>query len=341
VWYCYSEHYQGKAEPSVHAEAIMARGTRIPGVIDPAARGRGQADGKQLLQQYLDLGLDLTPADNSRESGINEVWQSLIGGRLKVFRSLTNFLAEFRLYRRDDKGAIVKANDHLMDCARYLMASGVHIAAVGARDFRIEWLKFYKQHNVSGDNVYVFVMPAGRKRGQPEQMETGVVVVSLCEDGRYYLLDAFRDKLSLVERTNLVFRLHRKYRPLAVVYDEYGLESDRQHLRDEMDKQKYNFEVKEAGGSLKIEDRIRRLTSLFERQLMWIPEALIKDASDGTQVDVVDQFIEQEYLLFPTGLNRIMLDCMSRLFDIDLAWPAGKWGDQGNVAALPEWSYDL
>jgi phage terminase large subunit-like protein len=227
------------------------------------------------------------------------------------------------------------------NCARYLMASGVHVAAVGARDFRIEWLKFYKQHNVSGDNVYVFVMPAGRKRGQPEQMETGVVVVSLCEDGRYYLLDAFRDKLSLVERTNLVFRLHRKYRPLAVVYDEYGLESDRQHLRDEMDRQKYNFEVKEAKGALKIEDRIRRLTSLFERQLMWIPEALIKDASDGTQVDVIDQFIEQEYLLFPTGLNRIMLDCMSRLFDIDLAWPAGKYGDQGNVAVLPEWSYDL
>ena len=342
TWYCYSEHYQGKVEPSVHAESVMARGTRIPGVIDPAARGRGQSDGTQLMQQYLDLGLDLTPADNSREAGINEVWQALVGGRLKVFKSLTNFLSEFRLYRRDDKGQIVKVNDHLMDCLRYLMMSGIHVAAAGARDFRIEWLKFYAQHNVSGDNVYILVSPAGRKRNQPEQTETGVMVIALSEDGRFYLLDAFRDKLSLVERTKLVFALHRKYRPLAVVYHEYGYDSDRQHLRDEMDGQKYHFEIKEAkDGSLKIEDRIRRLTSTFERRLMWLPEKLIKDRSDGKQADMIDLFIEQEYLLFPTGSNRIMLDCMSRLFDIDLSWPAGKYGEHAAVNPLPEWAYDL
>jgi len=344
TWYCYSEHYQGKVEPSVHAESVMARGTRIPGVIDPAARGRGQSDGTQLMQQYLDLGLDLTPADNSREAGINEVWQALVGGRLKVFKSLTNFLSEFRLYRRDDKGQIVKVNDHLMDCLRYLMMSGIHVAAAGARDFRIEWLKFYAQHNISGDNVYILVSPAGRKRNQPEQTETGVMVIALSEDGRFYLLDAFRDKLSLVERTKLVFALHRKYRPLAVVYDEYGFDSDRQHLRDEMDSQKYHFEIKEAkdgNGSLKIEDRIRRLTSTFERRLMWLPEKLIKDRSDGKQADMIDLFIEQEYLLFPTGSNRIMLDCMSRLFDIDLSWPAGKYGEHAVVNPFPEWAYDL
>jgi hypothetical protein len=41
-----------------------------------------------------------------------------------VFAELTNWLQEYRLYRRDDKGHIVKQNDHLMDATRYLIKSG-------------------------------------------------------------------------------------------------------------------------------------------------------------------------------------------------------------------------
>ena len=45
-------------------------------------------------------------------------------GKLKVFRSLGNFLSEFRLYRRDEDGKVVKDRDHLMDAMRYLLMSG-------------------------------------------------------------------------------------------------------------------------------------------------------------------------------------------------------------------------
>ncbi len=45
-------------------------------------------------------------------------------GKLKVFRSLGNWLSEFRLYQRDRDGKIVKQNDHLMDATRYLIMSG-------------------------------------------------------------------------------------------------------------------------------------------------------------------------------------------------------------------------
>lgn len=127
--FLYSEHYQGHAEPSVHAAAIRSRGAWIPGVVDPAARGRSQLDGRRLIQAYIDLGLMLAPADNSVEAGIHQTFQRLASGKLKVFRTLSNWLAEFRLYRRDDKGRIVKENDHLMDCTRYLVMSGLNIAA--------------------------------------------------------------------------------------------------------------------------------------------------------------------------------------------------------------------
>jgi hypothetical protein len=37
-------------------------------------------------------------------------------------------MAEIRLYRRDEKGKIVKDRDHLMDCTRYLIMSGMERA---------------------------------------------------------------------------------------------------------------------------------------------------------------------------------------------------------------------
>jgi phage terminase large subunit-like protein len=128
VLYLFSEHYRGQAEPVIHAQAIKTRDEWIPGVVDPAARGRNQKDGAQLLQSYIDLGLDLETAFNGVESGLYEVWQRMSSGRLKVFSSLTNWLSEFRLYRRDEKGHIVKVNDHLMDATRYLVMSGLERA---------------------------------------------------------------------------------------------------------------------------------------------------------------------------------------------------------------------
>jgi hypothetical protein len=73
-----------------------------------------------LLNDYRQLGLHLTLADNGVESGLYGVWNRMSTGRLKVFRSMSNWLQEFRLYRRDEKGHVVKANDHEMDATRYL-----------------------------------------------------------------------------------------------------------------------------------------------------------------------------------------------------------------------------
>ena len=128
VWYLYSEHYKGQAEPSVHAASIKSRGEWIAGAIDPASRGRSQKDGQNLLESYIQLGLILTKADNSVESGLYDVFELLSTGRLKVFSTLPNWFKEYRLYRRDEKGHVVKEHDHLMDATRYFVTTGRNIA---------------------------------------------------------------------------------------------------------------------------------------------------------------------------------------------------------------------
>lgn len=121
VIYLTAEYYRSQAEPVIHAAAIKAKGEWIPGEIDPAARGRGQRDGERLFKDYEDLGLNIAPANNTVESGLYDVWGRLSTGRLKVFASLNYWFSEYRLYRRDEKGRIVKENDHLMDDTRYLV----------------------------------------------------------------------------------------------------------------------------------------------------------------------------------------------------------------------------
>lgn len=149
IVYLYGEYYRGQAEPSVHADSIRTRGKWLPGVIDPASRGRSQDDGEQLFQMYKDLGLHLTLALNGVESGIYEVYQRLSTGRLKVFKTLQNWIAEYRIYRRDEKGNIVKLNDHLMDTTRYLIVSGLDVA-----DFPPEYVQFVGGNNTKQNHTY-------------------------------------------------------------------------------------------------------------------------------------------------------------------------------------------
>lgn len=126
--YLYSEHYAGQQPPSVHADAIKARGDWIAGAIDPASSGANQKDGTTLIDEYRALGLYLFEADNAVEAGIMACYQRLAAGRLKIFKPLRNLTTELRIYRRDENGKIVKANDHLMDAMRYLVMTGMRHA---------------------------------------------------------------------------------------------------------------------------------------------------------------------------------------------------------------------
>lgn len=115
----YSEHKMSETEPTGHAEVIRSRGLWIPGAIDSAANGRGQDGGEALINQYRALGLNVNNAIKSVEAGIYAVWTGLKSGHIKVFASCQKTILEMENYRRDEKGKIVKKEDHLCDALRY------------------------------------------------------------------------------------------------------------------------------------------------------------------------------------------------------------------------------
>ena len=130
VIYLFSEHSLGQTQPSIHADAIKARGEWMWGAIDPTSSKLNQKDGIQLITEYGRLGLKLVAADHAVEAGIRAVSQRLSSGRLKVFSTLSAWLSEFRRYRRNDKRQLVKENALLMDCTRHLVFAGMKHASI-------------------------------------------------------------------------------------------------------------------------------------------------------------------------------------------------------------------
>jgi hypothetical protein len=75
----------------------------------------------RLLQRYRNLGLHLRSIENTMEAGIMEISQRMQSGRLKVFPSLVKYLAERKLYRRDENDRVVREGDNLQDATRCLV----------------------------------------------------------------------------------------------------------------------------------------------------------------------------------------------------------------------------
>jgi len=126
--YVYSVYTRAAAEVAIHVDALIARGKWIHGVGDAA--GVIDADRTSFLQKYRQYGISVDLPDKTVETGIQEVYDRLSAGKIKVFASCAAWFNEYRLYRRDERGRVVKVNDHAMDATRYLVRSGLGLMRV-------------------------------------------------------------------------------------------------------------------------------------------------------------------------------------------------------------------
>lgn len=149
VLYIYSVYRRAQAETSTHAEAMKARGMWIPGAMDGAALL--DKDRTQYIEKFRGYGFDLLLPDKSLEAGIQTVYDRISEGRLKVFASCSPFFEEFRVYRRDARGRVVKKNDHVMDAVRYLAHSGMIRMVVEPKSTEAEAEEYEYELGSSGD----------------------------------------------------------------------------------------------------------------------------------------------------------------------------------------------
>ena len=184
-----------------------------------------------------------------------------------------------------------------------------------------DWIQWWKADHWESMNLYMLVDPANEKNKKSDW--TAISVVGLGMDGNKYWVDGVRDRLNMEERCSAVFELHQKYRPRAVGYEKYGMQTDIDYIQREQDLRNYRFHIEPLGGSMGKNDRIRRMVPDLANGCWYFPDKIYKTLWDGTQVDIVEQTLIEEFDPFPVPIHDDMLDCLSRIYDEDLnkTWP--------------------
>ena len=125
IWYVTGCYRQKEATPVIHAAAIKPWGEWLPVAWPHDGLQHDKGSGEDLASQYRAQGLNMlheraTHEDggNGVEAGVLDMLARMQTGRWKVFRHLTEWLEEFRLYHRKD-GKIVKERDDALSASRY------------------------------------------------------------------------------------------------------------------------------------------------------------------------------------------------------------------------------
>lgn len=190
--------------------------------------------------------------------------------------------------------------------------------ADNAQGFRPEWLRrVVRVPELLQMNLYILVDPASSKKASADY--TVMWVVGLNSDNNYYLIDGVRDRLNLGQRTSHLNRLHRTYGITnSVAYEQYGQQADIEHIKSEMEREHYRFEIVPVGGKVAKIDRIRQLVPLFEAGKIYIPYDIPYIDIEGQRRNLAQELVDDEYSFFPVSKHDDMLDCLARILAPEL-----------------------
>tara|TARA_R100001530_G_C4319537_1_gene155324 strand:- start:207 stop:1841 length:1635 start_codon:yes stop_codon:yes gene_type:complete len=203
------------------------------------------------------------------------------------------------------------------------------------QNFKMDWIKYYPGYSPEYNmNIYIIVDPANSKKKESDY--TAMFVIGASEDGNYYIVDIIRDRLNLSERTDKLFKLVNKYRPIYVGYEQYGMQADIEHIREKQDQLNFHFQIIALKGKIAKIDRISKLIPDFENQKIFLPYELLYVDYEGKRQNLTKIFIDEEYLQFPTSKHDDMLDCLARIKDEDMMihfplkeeWGEPEWDDE-------------
>lgn len=191
--------------------------------------------------------------------------------------------------------------------------------------FDVSWMRYWPAKKFNGLNILILCDPASKKNKRNDY--TVFFVIGLGPDKNYYVIDIIRDKLSLTERATILFKLHQKYKPIFVGYEESAMQTDKEHFEYVMEQNNYRFTITplRQGPSESKNARIQSLVPIFEQGRMWFPEKLEYTDYEYKTMDLVEVFVEEEFTIFPFIEHDDMLDNLANINhkDIFIPFPEG------------------
>lgn len=148
IW-LYAEYTARRTDFAIHAAALKDRCKTVtetawvPGVFDPTDGKRSAEEGERIVARLLDFKVDIFTVDGNTEAAVQDMADRLAGKRLRALGSLSEWLAQYRNYRRDKKGDLDdETEDGLMRATAMLCLSGIQIATTDIaleHDAEDEW----------------------------------------------------------------------------------------------------------------------------------------------------------------------------------------------------------
>ena len=194
--------------------------------------------------------------------------------------------------------------------------------AADEQKFKQEWIKEYTTppHPM---NQYILVDPANEKKKKSDY--TTLAVIGICPLGNRYLLKLVRDKLNLRERWELCRDTVRAYPKATFFYEKYGKDSDDFYFGEQQQAEGVYFTINTMAGNVSKQDRILRLQPICEHGRFYVPRNGLYHNSEN----MVQVFIDEEYLRFPFAAHDDLLDVISRIEDPEVGATAPMTGATG------------
>jgi len=226
------------------------------------------------------------------------------------------------------------------------------------QEFKLEWIRRWEVRP-EVLNVCIMVDPASSKKKGTSNSAFSVIGIDHALNK--YLLDGACHKMSLTERWSILKYLRKKWlrqpgiQVVSVGYEKYGMQADIEHFNEMMLIDGESFPINELNwprdDTNAKDDRIRRLapdhqnwrffypwepdkatnlnevdTPLMrrvdERKKSYLKAVPIKRKDhNGHIYNLVNWFLENEYVFFPATTSKDFMDSMSRIYDMDMNPP--------------------
>ena len=242
----------------------------------------------------------------------------------------------------DPDGVPVRFTREELEKKRLEMGQGVFASqmlcdprAASQMGFDASWLRFWKPVMTAGLNVYIIVDPASVLSRKTDY--TTMWVIGIDHADNILCIDMIRDKLNLTQRTDAVFDLVRRYKPICTYWESVG-NTDVEHILEEMNHKSYHFRLQRYGQWVKKENRIEALMPDFQKGRIWLPEygTIVRRNWEGQIEDMVKTFVEVEYKAYPVMAHDDAIDCLGNIHhpEIRLDAPDEETEEQKALDAL-------
>ena len=185
------------------------------------------------------------------------------------------------------------------------------------KKFDLMWIEHHSGRVESRVNRYVLVDPARTKGLKSDYFVAWVV--DLDNQRNYLWRDMIRDKLSLSERWEALKKIHDKWDNIkCVFYAKTAAEQDIEYFEEKKREQGVIMRIVPIKETKNKNAEIEKLQPLYKEKRMWLPREIWYDDLKGERHNLVDEFVNQEYLAFPRLTHDDMFNCQAFIVNPDV-----------------------